>query len=104
MNFGPSGLIGWYAGEECLIQFDFHRDRLPFSGDLTSPLNATVKITSVIQSGSFFNFINFTLTAPVSNFLAIRGLAVTCGTLGMKSEGFSVHNFTLFGIMNAVRK
>ena len=71
MNFGTSGLIGWYAGDQCLARFDIISDSLPYSVALASPLKATVQISSVSQSNSYFNFINFTLSAPVSNFIAI---------------------------------
>ena len=97
MNFGTSGLIGWYAGNLRLARFDIISDSLPYSVALTSPLKATVQISSVSQSNSYFNFINFTLSAPVSNFITIRGLAVTCGTLGVRSEEFRIFNYTVFG-------
>ena len=96
MNFGTSGLIEWYAGDQRLVRFDIS-DSLPYSMALTSPLKATVQISSVSQSNSYFNFINFTLSAPVSNFITIRGLAVTCGSLGVRSEEFRILNYTIFG-------
>ena len=61
------------------------------------PLKATVQISSVSQSNSYFNFINFTLSAPVSNFITIRGLAVTCRTLVVRSEEFRILDYTVFG-------
>jgi len=90
-------MIGWYAGEERLARFDIISDSPPFSVALSSPLNATVQISSVHINDGFYTFLNFTLSAPINNFLAIRGLGVTCGTLIKRSETFRVQNFTLFG-------
>ena len=97
INFGTSGLIGWYVGNQRLVRFDIVSDSLPYSVALTSPLKATVQISSVSQSNSYFNFINFTLSAPVSNFITIRGMDVTCGTLGVRSEEFRILNYTILG-------
>ena len=97
LNFGIRGSIGRYVGDLRLVNYDIVSDSLPYSVTLTSPLNATVQISSVDKNNGTFNFINFTLSAPVSNFTTIRGLAVTCGTLVVRSEEFRVSNYTVFG-------
>ena len=97
LNFGTSGSIASYAGDLRLVTYDIASDSLPYSVTLTSPLNATVQMSSVSENNGTFNFINFTLSASVSNFITIRGTAVTCGTLVVRSEEFRVSNYTVFG-------
>ena len=47
LNFGTSGSIGWYVGDIRLVNYYIISDSLPYSVTLTSPLNATVQISSV---------------------------------------------------------
>ena len=77
-----SDSINWFVGDERVAKFDVNTDSTPFTTTTTRPdiLNATVQLTSATLTGGQFSFINFTLSASVSNFLSLQGQNISCGT------------------------
>ena len=76
--------------------FDFNADSTPFTTTTTRPdlLNATVQLTTATFTGGQFSFINFTLSASVSDFLSLQGQNISCGSLALKSS-FRIIEFTV---------
>ena len=97
VNFGISDSIGWFVGNERIAFFDANIDSTPFTTTTTRPdiLNATVQLAT--HTGGEFSFINFTLSANVSNFLPLQGQNITCGNIGLvsRSSSFEIREFTL---------
>ena len=96
-NFGISDTIGWFVGDDRVAEFDANADSTPFTTTTTRPdiLNATVQLTTAIFSGGQFSFINFTLSASVSNFLSLQGQSINCGNFLLRSLPFGVRSFTV---------
>ena len=94
-NFG-SGRIIWFVGNQNVAEFDAVIESTPFVTTTTRPeiLNATVQLTSATFIGNQSNFINFTLSASVSNFLTLQGQNISCGTLVLK-RSFGIKEFTI---------
>ena len=95
-NFGISGSISWFVGDERVGEFDVVDDFTPFTTTTTRPdlLNATVQLTTAIFTGGQFSFINFTLSASVSDLLLLQGRNISCGSLGLRSS-FGIREFTI---------
>ena len=95
-NFGSSGTINWFVGDDRLAVFDFVEDQTPFT-TTTSPnlLNATVQLTSATVTNGQFSYINFTLSAGLSDFLSLQRQNITCGSSLMRSSSFKVAEFTV---------
>ena len=95
-NFGPIDSINWFVGGERVAEFDYNADSTPFTTTTTRPdlLNATVQLTSATFTGGQFSFINFTLSASVSNFLSLQGQNISCGNLALRSL-FGIREFTV---------
>ena len=95
-NFGTSDSIGWFVGNKRVADFDAATDSTPFTTTTTRPdlLNATVQLTSVTITGGQFSFINFTLSASVSNFLPFQGQNISCGNIVSRSS-FGIREFTV---------
>ena len=96
MDFGPSDSINWFVGDERVAEFDANVDSTPFTTTTTRPdiLNATVQLTTATFTGGQFSFINFTLSARVSNFLSLQGQNISCGNLVIRSS-FGIREFTV---------
>ena len=98
-NLETIDTINWFVGGERYFLFDANSDSTPFTGTTTRPdiLNATVQLTSVTISGNQSSFINFTLSASVSNFASLQGQNISCGNLGPEgtSSSFRIREFTL---------
>ena len=95
-NFGTSDSISWYVGDERFVEFDAVDDSTPFTTTTTRPdlLNATVKLTTASSTGGQSSFINFTLSASVSNFLSLQGQNISCGNIVSRSS-FGIMEFTV---------
>ena len=95
-NLGASGTINWFVGDDRLAVFDVVEDRTPFT-TTTSPniLNATVKLQSATSTNGLFSYINFTLSAGLSDFLSLQGQNITCGSFLMRSSSFKITEFTV---------
>ena len=76
--------------------FDAVDDSTPFTTTTTRPdiLNATVQLTTATITSGQFSYINFTLSASVSNFLSLQGQNISCGSLGLRSS-FGIKEFTV---------
>ena len=98
-NFGISDSIEWFVDNQRIALFDANTDTTPFTTTTTRPdlLNATVQLTSVNFTGGQFSFINFTLSASVSDFLPLEGQNISCGNLGAvsRSSSFGIRAFTV---------
>ena len=99
-NFGASDTINWFVGDERIFLFDANENATPLTGTTTRPdlLNATVQLTSAtITRHNQSSFINFTLSASVSNFFSLQGQNISCGNLGPegRSSSFGIREFTL---------
>ena len=96
MNFGTSGSINWFVGDERVAVFDFNTDSTPFTTTTTRPdlLNATVQLTTATITGAQSSFINFTLSASVSDFLPLQGQNISCGSIVLKSS-FRIREITI---------
>ena len=97
VNFGTSDSINWLVGDERVAEFDSNADSTPFTTTTTRPdlLNATVQLTSETFTGGQFSFINFTLSASVSNFLPLQGQNISCGNRALRSILFVIRAFTV---------
>ena len=95
-NFGFIDSINWFVGDERVAVFDYNVDSTPFTATTTRPdiLNATVQLTTATFTGGQFSFINFTLSASVSNFLSLQGQNISCGNLAIRSL-FGIKEFTI---------
>ena len=95
-NSGLADSIGWFVGAERVAEFDAATDSTPFNTTTTHPdiLNATVQLTTATITGGQSSFINFTLSASVSDFLPLQGQNISCGNLLLKSS-FGVTEFTI---------
>ena len=95
-NLGASGTINWFVGDDRLAMFDVIDDRTPFT-TTTSPnlLNATVKLQSATSCNGQFSYINFTLSAGLSEFLSLQGQNITCGSFLIRSSSFKIAEFTV---------
>ena len=95
-NLGASGTISWFVGDDRLAVFDVVEDRTPFT-TTTSPnlLNATVELELATSSNGQFSYINFTLSAGLSDFLSLQGQNITCGSFLMRSSSFIIAEFTV---------
>ena len=95
-NFGTSDSINWFVGDVRVAEFDANTDSTPFTTTTTRPdvLNATVQLTSATFTGGQFSFINFTLSASVSNFLPLQGQSISCGNMVSRSL-FGIREFTV---------
>ena len=95
-NFGTSDSINWFVGDERVAEFDASADSTPFTTTTTRPdiLNATVQLTTATFTGGQFSFINFTLSASVSDFLPLQGQNISCGSIVLKSS-FRIREFTV---------
>ena len=98
-NFGISDSIEWFIDNQRIALFDANTDTTPFTTTTTCPdlLNATEQLTSVNFTGGQFSFINFTLSASVSDFLPLEGQNISCGNLGAvsRSSSFGIKAFTI---------
>ena len=96
VRLGPSGSINWFVGDDRLAVFDFIIDSTPFT-TTTSPnlLNATVQLLSATLTNGQFSYINFTLSAGLSDFLSLQGQNITCGSFVMRSSSFEITEFAL---------
>ena len=96
VDFGTSDSISWFVGDERVAEFDAATDSTPFTTTTTRPdlLNATVQLTSATITGGQFSFINFTLSARVSNFLPLQGQNISCGSIVSKSS-FRIREITI---------
>ena len=95
-NLGTSSSIDWFVGDDRLAVFDFIIDSTPFS-TTTSPnlLNATVQLQSATLTNGQFSYINFTLSASVSDFLSLQRQNITCGIFSTRSSSFEITSFTV---------
>ena len=97
-NFGTTGIIDWYAGDDDrLARFDISgKHNFPFITS-TSPdiLNVTIELTSASRHNNQFDFINYTLTARMDEFLTLMGQNITCGSLIERSPSFRIDNFSV---------
>ena len=96
-NFGTTGTIDWYAGDDRLARFDITGEHnIPFITS-TSPdiLNATIELTTASRHNNQFDFINYTLTARINKFSSLMGRNVTCGSLIERSPSFRIDNFSI---------
>ena len=91
-----SSTIDWFVGDGRLAVFDFVSDPTPFT-TITNPnlLNATVKLQSATLTNGQFRYINFTLSAGLSDFLSLQGQNITCGIFVMRSSSFAITEFTV---------
>ena len=89
-------VLCWYAGDERFVEFDEVDDSTPFTTTTTRPdlLNAIIKLTKVTFTGGQFSFVNFTLSANVSNFLPLPGQNISCGNSVSRSS-FGIREFTV---------
>ena len=96
VNFGTGDIINWFVGDDRLAVFDFAVDSFPFT-TTTSPnlLNATVQLQSATLTNGQFSYINFTLSASLSDFLSLQGQNITCGSSLMRSSSFEITSFTV---------
>ena len=96
-NFGNAESINWFVDDDRVAVFDLAVHSTPFTSTTTRPdlLNATVKLESATFSDGQFSFINFTLSAGLSDFLSLQGQNITCGSVRMKSTSFEITEFTL---------
>ena len=96
-NFGTSDRIIWFVRDESVAVYDAIDDSTPFTTTTTRPdiLNATVQLTTATLTGGQFSFINFTLSASVSNFLPLQGHNISCGKLLLRSSPFGIRSFTV---------
>ena len=96
-NLGNAESISWFVGgDDRLAEFDYRPDEtpLPYMFTTTSDLlNATVEITSVNESNGLFSFLNFTLSAKVTNFISLQGQNISCGTVNTRSLPFVIREF-----------
>ena len=95
-NFGTIDKINWFVGDDRVAVFDAATDFTPFTTTTTRPdvLNATVQLTIATITGGQSSFINFTLSASVSDFLPLQGQNISCGTFGSRNS-FGVREFTV---------
>ena len=96
-NFGvTTDNINWFVGSERVAVFDGNDDSTPFNTITIRPdlLNATVQLTSANITSGQSSFINFTLSASVSNFLPLQGQNISCGNLLLRSF-FRIREFTV---------
>ena len=96
VNLGASSSIEWFVGDDRLAVFDFVIDSTPFT-TTTNPnlLNATVQLQSASLTNGQFSFINFTLSASLSDFLSLQGQNITCGIFLRRSSSFEITKFTV---------
>ena len=95
-NFGISDRIIWFVGDKNVAEFDILTDSTPFITISTRSdiLNATVQLTTATITDGQSSFINFTLSASVSNFLSLQGQNISCGNLALRSL-FGIREFTV---------
>ena len=96
-NFGTTGIIDWYTGDDRLARFDISGEHnFPFITS-TSPdiLNATIELISASRHNNQFDFINYTLTARMDEFLYLMGRNITCGSLTERSPSFQIDTFSV---------
>ena len=96
-NFGTTGIIDWYAGDDRLARFDIIGEHnFPFITS-TSPdiLNATIELISASRHNNQFDFINYTLTAKIDEFSSLMGRNITCGSIPERSLSFQIDNFSV---------
>ena len=96
VNFGTGDTINWFVGDDRLAVFDFAVHSIPFT-TTTSPnlLNATVQLQSATFSDGQFSYINFTLSASLSDFLSLQRQNITCGSSLMRSSSFKIAEFSV---------
>ena len=96
-NFGTSNTINWFVDNEQVAAFDINEDSAPFTTTTTRPdiLNATVRLMMVNIIGGQFHFLNFSLSAKMSNFLPLQGHNISCGNTGRRSSQFRIKEFTV---------
>ena len=91
-----SDSINWFVGDERVAKFDVNTDSTPFTTTTTHPdiLNATIQLTTATLTGGQFSFINFTLSARVSDFLPLQGQNISCGTIPLR-RFFRISEYTV---------
>ena len=96
VNLETSSSIEWFVGDDRLTVFDFVIDSTPFT-TTTNPnlLNATVQLQSATFTNGRFSYINFTLSAALSDFLSLQGQNITCGIFLWRSSLFEITKFTV---------
>ena len=96
VNFGYAESINWFVGDDRLAVFHFVSDSTPFTTTTKQNLlNATVQLQSATLTNGLFSFINFTLSAGLSNFLSLQGQNITCGSFVVRSSSFEITEFTV---------
>ena len=87
----------WYDGDARLARFDLSgKHNFSYNTSTsTDILNATIELTSARTHGNQNDFIKYTLTARIDEFLSLMGQNITCGSLVERSLSFQINNFSV---------
>ena len=107
IEFGASGTIEFYANNTVLARHTFMMTN-------TFPVNVPAepeirglyfKIENVFVSNGKFNFVNFSLTANLQDFMQFRTQHITCGVEFLRSNSVRVGSYHIVGkSLNAVKR